>query len=264
MLRNIRNLMQHILTILTLTFVISMAAGCRTTEAPTPAPVVVTRTASPIKIDGKLDDKAWNKALVYQFKRPLRMSPTRHRQLGSNLHEKGSVRLLYDDSNLYVGFKFDDGDIIAFKDSDQKHHWKYGDMAEVFLKHRNKKCYYELYVTPHGRKTCWLIPACGLVELTSNFPQKPMPGMKTAARVDGTLNNIDSPDRSWSAEMKIPIAELEKEGGKFAPGTKGWTVLLTRHNYGKSIPAREPSTVPLFPDMHYHEPEQYAPLIIEP
>ena len=64
--------------------------------------------------------------------------------------------------------------------------------------------------------------------------------------------------------MRIPISELEKKGGKFAPGAKGWTVLFTRHNYGKSIPAREPSTVPLFPGMHYHEPGQYAPLIIEP
>lgn len=174
------------------------------------------------------------------------------------------MRVLYDDKFLYVGFEFDDGDIVAFKDADQKHHWKYGDMAEVFLKHLNKKCYYELYVTPLGRKTSWLVPACGLAELADNFPQRSMPGMEVAARIDGTPNNIDSPDRGWSAEMKIPISELEKKGGKFAPGAKGWTILFTRHNYGKSIPAREPSTVPLFPGMHYHEPEQYAPLIIEP
>lgn len=256
--------MKYILSILTFIAAVILIGGCTTTTTPKPTPVTVVKATSAIKVDGKLDEAAWKKSYVYQFKLPLSMASTRRRQLGTAINEKGSVRVLYDDKYLYVGFEFEDGDIIALKDADQEHHWKYGDLAEVFLKHKDKKCYYELYVTPRGRKTCWLIPACGLWELSGNFPQKPMPGMMTAAYIDGTLNNIDSPDHLWSAEMKIPLSELEKKGEKFAPGATGWTVLFTRHNRGNSIPTREPSTVPLFPGMHYHEPQQYAPLIIKP
>ena len=58
---------------------------------------VITRTDSPPKIDGRLDDPAWRDAVIVD---DFHQNTPRYREPAT---EETLVRLLYDDDYLYVG-----------------------------------------------------------------------------------------------------------------------------------------------------------------
>ncbi len=225
--------------------------------------VTAVRAESPVVLDGKLDEAAWAKAPVYQFQRPGGYVRERARLLGANINETGSFRILYDDEFLYVGFELADGDLLALKDEDQQQHWQYGDVVEFFIKSPGAERYHELYATPLGRKTSWLIPGAGSWEIAHHFPQTLMPGFEVAVQARGTVNNQQDRDEGWCVEMKIPLAELQKDGVKFQKGIPGWTIQLVRTNHGNSLPAREPTCFPKQSSLYFHSPDRFAPLIIK-
>src|ERR1035438_594916 len=66
----------------------------------------VHRAKSPIVIDGKGDDKAWAAAGKIDLIFPW------DAQTGAK--QKTTVRLLWDDKNLYVLYECEDADIVAF------------------------------------------------------------------------------------------------------------------------------------------------------
>lgn len=65
----------------------------------------VKRAASPIVIDGKLDDKAWDAANTIELIFPWAA------QTGAK--QKTIARVLWDDSNLYVSYECDDAEITV-------------------------------------------------------------------------------------------------------------------------------------------------------
>ena len=147
------------------------AAGCMIHPAPEQREVIVERAVEPILLDGSLNEDSWRRAACYRFLRPRSMAADRRRQLGPVLCEPAAVRLLFDEEYLYIGFELEDGDQVARRDRDQEPQWKYGDVVEIFLKHRDRSQYFEFHITPLGRKTSLLIPACGMWELADYFPQ---------------------------------------------------------------------------------------------
>ena len=67
----------------------------------------IYRASSPITIDAKLDDAAWRNA-------PSVGPFNFHANPGDPANQQTSVKLLWDDENLYLGYEMDDKRISAY------------------------------------------------------------------------------------------------------------------------------------------------------
>ncbi len=238
-------------------------SGCVSSSGNRPE-VVASYTAKPVVLDGKLDEDAWMKTPAYSLlharEQYASFHPEIRKKFRNGVIEPGKVRLLWDDKYLYIGFEFEDRDIVAEGNLDQKHQYLTGDVAEVFLKPLNKTWYWECYVTPNEYKTAFFFLGRGLLGLPSGFPEKPaLSGMKVAAYCNGTLNNSWDKDKKWTAEMAIPREEVAKIGEKLNPETP-WLVFFGRYNYGRYLPWKENSSFPQQEKTGYHIHEEYARL----
>jgi len=221
--------------------------------------VVARYTAGPVIVDGRLDDAAWRQAAVYR----MRLSRDRQAE-GQVLRNGAKVQVAWDDNYFYLGVHFTDSDIAATGEKDQLHHYLLGDVCELFLKPARQENYLELYVTPRSKKTSFFIPQ---VNKTRNGPGSLEDydcGLVVAAHVvKGTLNQRDDKDGSWSAEMAMPVKDLERLGEKVAVGA-AWRILISRYNYshffGPADDQIEYSMTPALSATSYHLVDEYAPL----
>lgn len=172
-----------------------------------------------IKVDGKLDEMAWEKAENLTFQALD----------GSFCTENGTAKILWDDKYIYVGAKLYDSDIVQEGDKDWEHLYLTGDLLEVFLKPNGKRNYWEIYATPNNKKTAFFYHSKGRLGLPSGFDYK-MPGLIVASTCNGTLNKVNDRDQFWTTEMAIPREQLEKHGGQIFSG-KEWRFLVSRYNY---------------------------------
>lgn len=99
-----------------------------------------------------------------------------------------------------------DRDVVQEEDSDQQHHYRTGDVVELFLKPKEAPYYWEFYPTPQGRRTVFFAPSRGRFGLPSNLPVSYDGQVRVAASVDGTINDWQSPDVGWCAEISVPLA----------------------------------------------------------
>jgi hypothetical protein len=155
------------------------------------------RTAKPLVIDGKLDEKAWKKAEwttdfvdIEGSAKPLPKFRTR-------------AKMLWDDQYLYVAAELEEPEVkatltqhdsVIFHDND----------FEVFLKPlANETGYFEFEI--NALNTGW--------DLFLNKPYREhgkadnsweIPGFKSAVVVRGTLNNPADKDKGWIVEMAFP------------------------------------------------------------
>ncbi len=211
-------------------------------------------TGTPIVVDGWLDEAVWKKASVY----PLVLGNDVAGR-GKHIREPGTVRLAWDDQNLYVAIEFTDDDIVAEGQTDQLKHFALGDLCEVFLKPEGQTWYWELYATPMGRKSSFWFPGRGRFGLPSNFQYNC--GLRVAAKAEGTVNNWQDKDKRWTAEMAMPIRDLTARGESFGPGS-AWRVLVARYNYSRYRVERGPelTMTPRLSETSFHLLEEYAKL----
>jgi hypothetical protein len=117
------------------------------------------------------------------------------------------VKMLWDDRFLYVYAELEEPHVRATLS--EKNSMLYRENAfEVFLDPLGKGVdYYEFEINALG--TIW--------ELTLNRPYRRggkatsgtnLPSLRSAVRVDGTLNDPRDVDRKWSVEIAIPLDEL--------------------------------------------------------
>ena len=229
-------------------------SGCASlmgrSQAVPPPTLTAKYTAKPVNVDGALDDEIWQTAPVYHqsFSRADIAD-------GKIQTEPGQVQLAWDDQNFYVGVKFTDSDIVAEGLEDQLHHYKMGDVCELFLKPEGESWYWEMYVTPAGKKTAFWFPGRGRLGLDSCYVYTC--GLRVAAKCDGTLNNWQDRDNCWTAEMAMPIKDLTARGEKFGPGVK-WRILVARYNYSRYLSWPELSMAPQTSKTNYHLLEDYG------
>lgn len=219
---------------------------------PPPSPVEAVWTSEPVSLDGRLDDPVWKRAPSY----PLSLSKDKLDR-GEKLQEPGRVQFAWDDKFFYAAFDFDDGDVVQESDSDHEHFYLTGDLAELFIKPRDEAWYWEFYATPNSLRTTFFYPGRGRLGLPSTINQQSR--LKTAAQVDGTLNDWKDRDKGWTAEMAIPLAELAEAGLPLKPGTP-WTVFVGRYNYGRYLSGKEMSMMPPQTESNYHLYEEWADL----
>jgi hypothetical protein len=171
-----------------------------------PKGYVCYRAPTPLRIDGRLDDAAWEAAPwsddfvdIEDGQRPKPRYRTR-------------VKMLWDERCLYIGAMLEEPhvwatlrehDSVIFRDND----------FEVFVDpDGDSHLYAELEI--NALNTTWdlLLPkpykdngqAVNAWEIT---------GLRTAVHVDGTLNDPSDTDRGWSVEIAWPwkgLAELTK------------------------------------------------------
>lgn len=207
------------------TILFALVSGCRSVQKN--QVYVAEYSLEKIKIDGKLDEKAWKKAENLTFQALD----------GSFCTENGTAKILWDDKYIYVGAKLYDSDIVQESNEDQVHHYLTGDLLEVFLKPNGKRNYWEIYSTPNNKKTAFFYPSKGRLSLPSGFASK-MPGLIVASTCKGTLNNFNDHDKFWTTEIAIPRKELEKHGGQILSG-KEWSFLVARYNYSVYFNTRQ-------------------------
>jgi hypothetical protein len=200
------------------------------TPFPHPKGYVCYRAPSPITIDGALTDAAWEAAPwtdafvdIEGDKQPKPQFRTR-------------VKMLWDDEALYIAAELEEPhvwatltehDSIIFLDND----------FEVFLSpNGDNHLYGELEL--NARNTTW--------DLLLTKPYKDhgkalhaweIIGLKTAVKVDGTLNDPRDKDRGWTVEIKWPWAGLkELTDNKFPPKDgEQWRINFSRVEWDTEV-----------------------------
>ena len=185
------------LTMLCLTILTSCAVFAQNPQ-PTPLSYDCYRTTTPIHIDGKLDDPAWQQAKwtsdfvdIEGAAKPTPRFRTR-------------VKMLYDDKYLYIAAELQEPNVTAtlrehdsviFHDND----------FEVFIKPLPQtESYYEFEMNAFN--TGWDL----FLNKPYNENGKPdnswdILGLKTAVAVQGTLNNPNDTDQGWTLEIAYPL-----------------------------------------------------------
>ncbi len=115
-----------------------------------PPEIKATRISTPIKIDGRLEETEWERAVVVSdfFRREPRQ--------GGDLRYKTAVKFLYDDKNLYVGAFCEDSmgmKGIRVQDLRRDFSWGENDIFGIALDPQNLKQYAQAFqTTPYGNQ----------------------------------------------------------------------------------------------------------------
>ncbi len=168
-------------------------------DVPEPLAYECLRAASPIHVDGKLDDPAWQNAPwtsdfvdIEGDAKPRPKFRTR-------------VKMLWDDQYLYIAAELEEPEVkatlterdsVIFKDND----------FEVFIKPLpDTRSYYEFEI--NALNTGWDL----FLPKPYNEDGQPdnswdIEGLKTAIAVQGTLNKAGDKDRGWTVEIAYPLS----------------------------------------------------------
>lgn len=182
-----------------LTLIILLASACLWAQ-----PIYnCHRTSGDITIDGRLDDVAWQRAEVIDQLSDIKGKST------PVPRQATTIRMLYDDTYLYVGAYLQEDYLNAKIDKRDDIVWQDNDF-EVFIDPYSKgKLYYEFEINALGT----------LLDLMMERPyfqggtfliSWDCSNLRYAVHCDGTLNDSTNTDRGWSMEMAIPFKSLEQ------------------------------------------------------
>jgi hypothetical protein len=204
-----------------------------------------------IRIDGKKDDIAWDKAqvikdfAVYWQKRKARTATT--------------ARLLWDNRYLYFLADMEDTDLYADVKEHNDKTWE-NDVFELFLKPAESKlAYFEFQVNAANTQLELYLPSRGSGGYRRFAPLTRL-GMESAVRLRGTLNKWDDTDQGWTVEGRIPWTAFKATGGRPKPGAK-WRFALCRYDYSKDFDRPELSSTAPLTEPDFHRYEDYGELL---
>lgn len=241
-------------------------AGCHVIDT-MPAEQVTASYKSGVRVDATMSDPAWKKAQEYRLQcyRSFRRMPDKTAAAieKSKYWVEASARLLYDDDNLYIGCRIENDDIRTLELKDQLRHYLTGDVIEVFLKPVEANGYFELYATPSGHKSTFFFPSRSFNNTVLIDRQELMPGVEVVSCVDGTLNNPNDIDRSWSTVLTVSRNLLEAKTGVPFDSRHPWTILLAGYSFSQNRIFDTNFSYPQLPVLNYHVYEYYAPLILK-
>ncbi|MCC7262329.1 MAG: carbohydrate-binding family 9-like protein [Candidatus Latescibacteria bacterium] len=185
------------------------------------AQYTVQRATTPIKIDGILDEFAWEKAeQVNNFERILNnydqvTRPTR-------------AKMLWDDQNIYFAFVCQDRDMWTYLKDEDAAFWD-EEVVEVFIDpDGDAKHYLELEINPENAKVDLTIRTLK-PKWDSDFDWD-IAGLQSAVALQGTVNDTTDTDQGWTVEFAIPYSALAKEitGGDRPKVGESWRLNLYR------------------------------------
>ncbi|MBM3497982.1 MAG: hypothetical protein FJX74_04850 [Armatimonadetes bacterium] len=224
-----------------------------TSTVPSPARARCYRAASPVTVDGKLDEPAWNSVA------PLGAFSCFLTKRGTPAYGT-EAKVVWDDQNLYVSFQAEDPDIwstIAERDGNL---WE-GEVCEVYVDpDGDGRDYAELEVNPLNAvidlKIGW--EENGAVTDVPTFVKWDAEGWRTAVSVDGTTTDRADKDKGWTVEMAVPLADLAPLGGP--PPQLGDTWRFQLYRIDRSNTLRDPEYSGWSPTDTFHRPRQFGHL----
>jgi hypothetical protein len=191
------------------------------------------RAATPIRIDGKLDDAAWKKAKwtsdFVDIEGSAKATP----------RFRTRAKMLWDDQYLYIAAELDEPNVtgtltkhdsVIFKDND----------FEVFIKPLPEtESYYEFEM--NALNTGWDL----FLPKPYSEGGKPdngwdIAGLKTAVAVQGTLNHPGDTDRGWTLEIAYPLTAFNsrQQVPPPKPGTV-WRINFSRVEWTPGNPKED-------------------------
>lgn len=233
--------MRKDLLVLAAVFVAAVAAPRRSATAQTPdatAPVasmpqpkstVVPRISATVKIDGVLDDPAWQKA--------ARVTPFGRNDSATPARVPTEVRLWYDEAALYLGWVCTDYDIQATFTQRDSRFWE-EEVVEFFVTPAALDRYFELQWNPLGGTFDAIIAN----DLGPDGRSRQFKGdwsytaanMVSAVRVDGSVQNSSDRDQRWTVEVRIPFADLNVAAPKAGEVWRGSFYRFNRDHDGEA------------------------------
>ncbi|HKQ69598.1 MAG TPA: carbohydrate-binding family 9-like protein, partial [Polyangiaceae bacterium] len=193
------------------------------TEIPT-LPVNKLAKSEKVNIDGKLDDNAWKAAAsTGPFVDVGTGNPN------SSFPVNGSVKVLWDDTNMYLGFTVEDPDVIGGfpKDAKDPHLWT-KDTVEIMLDpdgDGDNNDYYEIQVNPQNLVFDTQFDAYNSPKTDPDGPfghQDWSAKLKSAVVVDGTLDKPGDKDKGYTVEIALPWASFTKAKNRPPKGGDAW------------------------------------------
>jgi hypothetical protein len=163
-----------------------------------PKGYVCYRASSPIKIDGRLDDPAWQAAPwtedfveIQGDGQPAPRYRTR-------------VKMLWDDDCLYIAAELEEPHVWATQTKHDSYIFKYDNDFEVFLSPEgDSHLYAELEM--NALNTTWdLLVTRPYKDGGRGIDAWDITGLRTAVHVDGTINDPSDRDRGWTIEIAWP------------------------------------------------------------
>ena len=133
------------------------------------------------------------------------------------------------------------------------------DVFELFFKPKaDKLAYYEFQVNAANTPLELFFPSRGSGGYQRFAPLTRL-GMESAVKLDGTLNNWEDQDKSWTVEGRIPWTAFAATGGKPKPGDK-WKFSLCRYDYSASFDHPELSSTSPLTVSDFHRYEDFSEL----
>jgi len=196
-----------------------------------PRNYVCQRAESAIRIDGKLDESAWQAADwskdFVDIEGAIRPKPL----------YRTRVKMLWDDTHLYIAAELEEPHVWANATEHDSYIFHFDNDFEVFLDpDGDNHLYAELEM--NARNTTWDLllvkpyqaggPAIDAWEIV---------GLKSAVHVDGTLNDSRDRDRGWTIEMAWPWSALRQIAGRPVPPKDGdqWRINFSRVQWQHEI-----------------------------
>ncbi len=222
-----------------------------------PKHYIAYRTATPVKIDGKLDEPSWAAAAWTEAFVDIQGERGPRPRFGTR------AKMLWDDQWFYIAADIEEPDVwatlterdsVIFRDND----------FEVFIDpDGDTHAYYELEVNALG--TPW-----DLMLIKPYRDGGPaingwnIDGLQVGVNVQGTLNRPGDRDRGWTVEMALPWKILKEAAPGHQPPRAGdkWRVNFSRVEWqtdireGKYSKRTQPgSTTPLPEDNWVWSPQ---------
>ena len=207
--------------VILLTSLPALAAAPLTTPAGPLSYYAVQRADTPLVIDGKLDEYDWEKSSqINNLERILNdydqvEFPTR-------------AKMLWDDEYFYFAFACEDEDVWAIYQREDDELWE-EEVVEVFIDpDGDGRDYLELEVNPLNTVVDLSIQQ--LIPTWDANIDWDIAGLRTAVRVQGTVNDSLSLDKGWTVEIAIPWDAMVGRiggGGQPDPGDT-WRLNLYR------------------------------------
>jgi Carbohydrate family 9 binding domain-like len=165
-----------------------------------------------IKLDGKLDEPAWQSA---PSTGPL--IDVRTGDPNQAFPVNGDAKVLWNDEGIYVGFSIADTDMIGgFKKGEKDPHLWTRDTVEMMVDpdgDGDNKDYYEIQINPQNLVFDSQFDDYNQPKTEPNGPyghQEWSSNLKSAVALDGTVDKSDDEDRGYTVEALIPWKSFSK------------------------------------------------------
>ena len=208
------------------------------------------RASSPVVIDGRADEAAWQRVdPITDFRLWRTYEPPT---------ETTSVKLCYDDTCLYALFECADPDVFALYDQRDARLWE-SDVVELFFQpNPADPTYYEFEFAPNNT----VFDARMLNTGSGGFRRWAAwnCGVRTAAAVRGTINDPADRDVGYTIEVAIPL-EAFGDGAAVKPlEGRTWKFAAVRVDLSVTLESEERSSTANVPDGDIHQKDGYSTL----